>query len=952
MTPLYVATQLVQQLRAAVALVGAAFQLLGSIMVRPSAWQHLVQSIDPALSSGFCLLYLHRETFRNRTLRRILLLGFGVLPLFLVIVEQILRYLATTEPLTLQILGTNYLLNGAAKFAGMLRIGGILAIFFSVGAGIVAMVADIIVNEAIHQYFFFFMEEQQIHSTTSNGYVQSYPGLCIAIFSFCVGFSTFAHLQALPQSPRHKTRSIGPASLGIILSLIFATAELLALKKFNLRATTLLAAAALIAFSGIVAISSFLGGLSWQRGFWRCLGLLLVYALIMFVGSWIGKLLKPGETATTIAGAVELAHWGGLRAVITNCLLLLLIAPAVIAEWLGGAGAAAAAGGIVAPLCWLCITIFTDKEWELRRYTEQRATISLAVVCIAIGLSGAAWWRYLFYPFEAAWNRMLFQLDQRKSGKQKSCIHWHSAFWDERQTLRSDGLVEHLVLVTNRWPGIGPEIIERVSAGPQRWAARAAQFELELQALEQCQDIAELSRTYQRFGALAMHGSGMDALRAFSRLSQDFSSAMAQSNPHHHRIALRIAEEHMDRLELDWRLSGELLAARYLRILYAWRQLLMNHQVQLQREAEQSTATYIESPYVIGLPLSEHQHVFVGRGDAVAQIEKLIMSPTAPPLLLYGQRRMGKTSLLRNLRRLLPSAWITLFVDLQIVASVSGHPGLLFQLARAMASQLASQLRSSLEPPTLADLEREPFVVFDVWLDRLVEQLRDQNALLLLDEFEQLDVTLRRGTLDPHLVLGMLRHVIQHKPRFRILVAGSHTFAEASNWSSYLINTRIIKLGCLHRNESRQLIEAPIPGFPLRYAPSALEEVLALTGGHPYLLQLLCERVVTLKNQQDERSRFLATRQDVESAVEPALSEASFFFPEIANQISPEGLGALQSLAQRGRGAEQRVGEMQPLPIREEMRIWGELEMRDLVDPTARGYRFQIELFRRYFARK
>ena len=71
----------------------------------------------------------------------------------------------------------------------------------------------------------------------------------------------------------------------------------------------------------------------------------------------------------------------------------------------------------------------------------------------------------------------------------------------------------------------------------------------------------------------------------------------------------------MDRLTRDWRLSDELLATRCLRIVYRWRDLYQAYQSQLQREASSLTSAYIESPYVIGLPLSEHQHVFVGRTD-------------------------------------------------------------------------------------------------------------------------------------------------------------------------------------------------------------------------------------------------------------------------------------------------------------------------------------------------
>jgi hypothetical protein len=43
------------------------------------------------------------------------------------------------------------------------------------------------------------------------------------------------------------------------------------------------------------------------------------------------------------------------------------------------------------------------------------------------------------------------------------------------------------------------------------------------------------------------------------------------------------------------------------------------------------------------------KNIFIGRTDIVARIEQLLLDQQRPPLLLYGQRRMGKTSLLHNL---------------------------------------------------------------------------------------------------------------------------------------------------------------------------------------------------------------------------------------------------------------------------------------------------------------
>ncbi|WP_230967832.1 hypothetical protein [Nostoc sp. WHI] len=57
-----------------------------------------------------------------------------------------------------------------------------------------------------------------------------------------------------------------------------------------------------------------------------------------------------------------------------------------------------------------------------------------------------------------------------------------------------------------------------------------------------------------------------------------------------------------------------------------------------------------------------------------------------------------------------------------------------------------------------------------------------------------LDNAIAKGRFDEQDVLGMLRHLIQHRPRFKILLAGSHAIAEYQRWASYLINVQVVHI--------------------------------------------------------------------------------------------------------------------------------------------------------------
>ena len=151
------------------------------------------------------------------------------------------------------------------------------------------------------------------------------------------------------------------------------------------------------------------------------------------------------------------------------------------------------------------------------------------------------------------------------------------------------------------------------------------------------------------------------------------------------RLALSAVEDRLDGLLRELTRSSERYAVRFCPVATQWRQIVVDHVQHLSREVE--LRQEIDNPYIVGVPLTAQQELFVGRTDISAYIEHLLLDRRRPPVLLYGPRRMGKISLLNNLGPLLPSTIVPLFVDRQGPASLaSDHTGLLYNLARDMAN--------------------------------------------------------------------------------------------------------------------------------------------------------------------------------------------------------------------------------------------------------------------------
>lgn len=467
--------------------------------------------------------------------------------------------------------------------------------------------------------------------------------------------------------------------------------------------------------------------------------------------------------------------------------------------------------------------------------------------------------------------------------------------------------------------------------------------------LEQIQDIASIRRVYRRMSDIETDALAGQFLREFRQISRSVDTALNQRDAYSQRLSLGEVQKRLPTLLQALLQSKEDYTDRLRMICSIWQEIIADQIRELSHDADKQSR--ISSPYIVGVPLTVQQEIFVGRVEIAIQLEQLLLNRHCPPLLLYGQRRMGKTSLLRNLRRLLPSAIVPLFVDLQSASTASDHAGFLYNVVRQMTESARSERNLTLPVLTREMLEPDPFVFFGEWLSEVEAALKSHTALLMLDEFETLDQALSQGKFSETDVLGMLRHLIQHRPRFKVLLAGSHTLEELQRWASYLINVRVVYVGYLKEAEARQLVEQPVKDFPLRYEPAASQRVLDLTRGHPCLVQMLCNEIVAIKNEQEPSDRFLASMDDVEKAVHEAFKSSSFFFADIQrNQVDDEGLAVLRFLAAQGEAA---IVKSSALARRFSDTLNHTLEQliqRELIEKIDDGYRFQVEMIRRWFA--
>jgi len=256
-----------------------------------------------------------------------------------------------------------------------------------------------------------------------------------------------------------------------------------------------------------------------------------------------------------------------------------------------------------------------------------------------------------------------------------------------------------------------------------------------------------------------------------------------------------------------------------------------------------------------GDPVDREREAFVLRAGILGELECQVMLATGcPGLLLYSRRRMGKSTLLRNLEGLLPPRVQVVHLSMQQAGAFASLPDLIELIARRVAAVVPELPKP---PANLKGLES----FLDATQKRL--EARDHKLLLALDEYENLDRKIGEGVFSEDL-LAVLRESIQAHRRILWTFAGSHGIDELRNapWASYLVSARTLEVGPFEPAETRLLLTEPLkhsslwssveaerprfePGF---WGAGGIQRVHVEADGWPHLVQLVAETIVDLVN--------------------------------------------------------------------------------------------------------
>ncbi|GCL42832.1 ABC transporter substrate-binding protein [Dolichospermum planctonicum] len=362
------------------------------------------------------------------------------------------------------------------------------------------------------------------------------------------------------------------------------------------------------------------------------------------------------------------------------------------------------------------------------------------------------------------------------------------------------------------------------------------------------------------------------------------------------------------------------------------------------------TSNLHRNPYIIGRPIGYRESLF-GRKSIFQLIQKNLQQ-SQKLLLLYGQRRIGKSSIILSIPQQLAEVNGFVFVTFDL-SFYSQQPwsSILAALAQAIVDNL--ELETSISPPTTTELELEINIFERQFLPQVYQQLENKNLVLLLDEFDALiGQDLESSAIETFTkkIFRRLSDITKRNNKLFIVISIGEHLASTLNILKIFEDVPKIKIGLLDKDSTKELITKPAQGV-LEYEEEAIKAIFNLSAGHPYCTQIICFAIFS---RAREKNSFKITSADVERIVDTAIEigEAGLSWFWYAFSIPEQVVFSAIAQAQETGKNYLKLLEIQGIDAKNQLINQARKQLVDNGFLDATGEKIKVELVRRWIIKR
>ncbi|MBE9099456.1 hypothetical protein [Vacuolonema iberomarrocanum] len=304
--------------------------------------------------------------------------------------------------------------------------------------------------------------------------------------------------------------------------------------------------------------------------------------------------------------------------------------------------------------------------------------------------------------------------------------------------------------------------------------------------------------------------------------------------------------------------------------------------IQLDKESDFKV---IENPHFTWASAGEvtDPDMFYGRDQFIDNLSKAIKdAPTTKSLVIYGQKRSGKSSILYHLENSLSMPIIPIKFSLgDIPLSVYNFLYRIIQNIEMKFEDLAEQGYPKIaieRPSSISEFRENPEIIFHDFMSNFRKNLKNEKEfkevkiVLLIDEFTYVYGEILRGNL-PDTFMRFWKALLQHRYFGSVLVGQDVMRQFIERFPNEFQVAQSERVSYLAEDDARSLITKPTwlqETNESRYKGNAVKRLMELTAGSPYYIQLFCSRLIEYMNR---KKLVRVTEAHIENVVEEMTKE-------------------------------------------------------------------------------
>lgn len=277
------------------------------------------------------------------------------------------------------------------------------------------------------------------------------------------------------------------------------------------------------------------------------------------------------------------------------------------------------------------------------------------------------------------------------------------------------------------------------------------------------------------------------------------------------------------------------------------------------------------SPIADGGPVPITSNMFYGREEFISNISNSILNSPSKQIIIYGQKRCGKSSVMLHLKEklLATNKTFCIFFSMGEIINNLSEASFFYKILDTINTELEILEFEGKEIPNFkipkyaefkAMDEDNPLNTFTKYMIlfkmacKQSKEWEDKNLVVMIDEFTYLYTEIKKGHISESIMKQWKAITQNERAQFSVVLVGQDvvpSFKKEEYASNAFGVIQDIRLTYLEEQPAKDLIQNPILDEcgESRYVGNAVNRILEYTSRNPYYIQIFCARLVDFMNK-------------------------------------------------------------------------------------------------------